>query len=137
MKQSGVRRFFYHAGSAFGVIGMLLLMGSFVVWLIGLETIVTFYENNRPLVFCALAGVVLIALGVFFSTVVGGGDLLATRPGTDTVQGASSTDRGAPAEEGVRCGKCEAVNDLDAKFCDQCGTTLAGGPGETAYRAAR
>ncbi len=137
MKQSGVRRIFYHAGSVFGVVGFLILAGTFAVWLIGLETIKTFYENNKPLVYFALAGVVLLSLGMFFSTLAAGRDHTATGPGADAVQAVPPADQRAPSEEGIRCDKCEAVNDPDAKFCDQCGTALAGRSGETAYRAAR
>jgi hypothetical protein len=119
MKLVGMRKVLYHAGSALGVIDKLPLLGCFVVWLIGLETITRFYENKKPLVLCAAAGVVLIGLGILLSALAGGKDLIATAPRTDTAQGASS-------EGGIPCDNCHATNDLGAKFCDQCGTALAG-----------
>jgi hypothetical protein len=137
MQQSGVRRVFYYAGSVFCVTGTLLLLGSIVGSAIGWGAIKDFYDNNKPLVFSALGGLVLLALGIYFSALGAGRDLVAIATPTGTTQGKPSPEDHASSEGAIRCDKCEAINDGDAKFCDQCGTSLTGGSSETAYRAAR
>lgn len=42
-----------------------------------------------------------------------------------TTMAAAQSGTTAPAtEQGVRCLKCNTVNEVDAKFCDQCGFSL-------------
>ena len=49
MKPSGMRKILSYLGSVLGIIGTLLLLGSLIVWQIGLETLTGFYEGNKPL----------------------------------------------------------------------------------------
>jgi len=49
---------------------------------------------------------------------------VATALGAGIKEGLSGVDLGS-AEPGVRCNKCNAVNDVDAKFCDSCGESVS------------
>jgi hypothetical protein len=113
-----MRQVIYCAGSVLGTIGFLLLVGSFLVWLIGLETLTTFYESNKLVVFSGLAGVGLLVLGIVFSSLAAARSPVAS-------SSRMATGPGAAPEGSLRCGKCQAINDLHAKYCDQCGGDLS------------
>jgi hypothetical protein len=115
VKNTVMRKVLYHAGNVFGAIGMILLVGCVAVLMIGLETITNFFVHNKPLVYCALAGLLLFGLGILLFA-LSGGNPAAAAPRAGAIPG------------GVACDKCRAANDPDAKFCDQCGTALAGRP---------
>jgi hypothetical protein len=115
MKQPTSRKFLEYIGRALGFIGILLIMGSVVVWQVGPEMLRNLYESIRPVVPFFLVGVGLLVLGILLSP--GLRQTNAAAPGTKPPESV------APAGA-VRCAKCAADNDGLAKFCDQCGASL-------------
>jgi hypothetical protein len=103
-------------GAMLGVIGMLLLIGSGVFWMVGPEAFWEFYEKAKPVLPYFLTGVGLVVLACFLSS---GQGLSAVASGT------GPAPRAEP-EGKVTCGKCAALNDGTAKFCNQCGAAVGG-----------
>ena len=119
MSQTEKRTILSYLGAVLGTIGGILLAGSVFVWKIGMDALTTFYENNTLVVCGALAGISLLVLGIFISSLA-----------TGTPSGGANSEMdpapGTAPEANTRCGKCEAINGLHAKFCDQCGVVLPG-----------
>ena len=91
-----------NVSNALGVIGTLLILGSAAVWFFGPEMLTWIYERTKPILPFLLAGFGLIVLSCML----------------------------APASKGdssphAACKKCNAMNDVRAKFCDQCGNAIA------------
>src|SRR5947208_6891365 len=104
-----MRKFLDYFGTFLGVIGMLLLIGSVVVWTVGLEMLSELYEKTRPVLPYFLTGLGLVVLACFLSPNLRKPD--GGPPGTQP-------DPGTAPEGKLRCGKCEALNDGHAKFCN-------------------
>jgi hypothetical protein len=109
MKASGVRKFFFYAGNVLAAIGTLLLFGSVFVWWVGPELFAELYEKSKPVLPFLLAGLGFLVLGILLASVM---------------QDSQSAARAGPGGTKRRCGKCEALNDGAARFCNQCGTAL-------------
>ena len=99
------RKALFYVGNVLGGIGTLLLIGSIAAWQLGPTILSDLYERARPLLPFLLVGLALLVLGI-----------LLTR-------GMATTPNAAPKEK-IRCDKCRALNDVDAKFCNQCGSTV-------------
>src|SRR5262249_48270046 len=97
-------------------VGMLLVIGSVVFWMVGPEILSEFYEKTRPVIPYFLTGLGLVVLACFLSP---GQKLTAAASGTGPAPGAAPEGK-------VRCGQCEALNDGHAKFCNQCGAAVGG-----------
>ena len=115
-----MRKIFEYLGNTLGVLGMVLVAGSIAAAVIGRETLSAFYDKNKPLVYCGLAGVGLVTIGILFSVLGGNRDPLSPGPQADAAAG-------AVPNPSTRCVKCEAINAAHAKFCDQCGRDLTSG----------
>ena len=101
------RKALFYVGNVLGFIGALLFIGSIVAWQVGPEILSSLYERARPLLPFLLVGLGLLVLGILLSSTTG----MATLPG-------------AAAREKIPCGKCGALNDVHAKFCNQCGSAV-------------
>jgi hypothetical protein len=100
--------------------GILLVIGSIVAFALGPEKVSELYARSKPILPYFLAGLGLTVLCIVVLNVLWpdlGKSLTATKAGMDTMPS------GGPVAE-IRCGKCSAVNDGLAKFCDQCGGAL-------------
>ena len=101
------RKALFYVGNVLGGIGTLLLIGSIAAWQLGPTILSDLYERARPLLPFLLVGLGLLVLGILLSSTTG----MATVPG-------------AAAKEKIPCGKCGALNDVHAKFCNQCGSAV-------------
>src|SRR5262245_21746670 len=97
-----LQKVLYYVGNILGVLGALLLVGSILAWMLGPELLTSLYERTKPVLPFFLTGVGLLVLGILLS---------------------HGREPGAPAGK-VRCGNCAAINDGNAKFCNQCGTAV-------------
>jgi hypothetical protein len=104
-----IRKVLYYGGNVLGGIGGLLLIGSVVAWMVGPEILSDLYERTKPLVPFLLAGVGLSVLGTLLVA-------LGHEPG--------ATGTRTAVDGKIRCGKCAALNDAHAKFCNQCGSPV-------------
>jgi hypothetical protein len=100
-----MRKALFYVGNVLGVIGTLLLIGSVAAWQLGPEMLSSLYERARPLLPFLLVGLGLVVLGILLT------------------KGIATVPDAAPREK-IRCGKCKALNDVHAKFCNQCGSAV-------------
>jgi hypothetical protein len=96
------------------IVGILLFVGSIVAFAAGLDKLAALYEEAKPILPFLLAGLGLIVFVSVLSSVLW-------------------PELWKPAGE-IRCGKCRALKDGRAKFCDQCGAALGGGQSPSGIR---
>jgi hypothetical protein len=112
MDSSTTRKVRDWIGEILGLSGFLLVVGSIVWFVVGPERIEAVYEYVMALKWALLA--FLIGLGLIVVACV-------LSPGLRQPGGTAPTKA---EQQGVRCPKCQALNDDQAKFCDQCGTAV-------------
>jgi hypothetical protein len=115
-----MRKFLDYLGTALGFVGVVLVIGSIVVWQVGPEMMSWLYERTKPVLPFFLAGVALIIVACVISP---------TMRGSNRETSASDALPSREPAGDVPCGKCEALNDSQAKFCDQCGAALGASRG--------
>jgi hypothetical protein len=117
MTATSTRKIRACSGCILGVIGFLLVMGSFVWLAAGPEPFKVAYEYvtgpNGWVLLCLLAGMCIFVAGLYL--------LRPDVPVTGPVSGPAPG--GAPQGKAL-CAKCRALNDERAKFCNQCGAAL-------------
>jgi hypothetical protein len=143
------RKAAYYVGNAVSVIGLLLFLSVFLTFAMHFGDFSNFEADARSSMFRAISGIVLVAVGQVIARVgrsgmAGSGVLLDPQKSRrdlepwnratggmvadtlDEIPQIKGLAGGAPAEPTVkvRCRKCGALNDEDAKFCKSCGQSL-------------
>lgn len=143
------RKLLYYAGIALSVIGILLFLSTFVSFLANFGNFNNFDAQVRSVGYRTFGGMVLIIVGGFLARaaalgLAGSGVILDPKRAREDVEPwsrmAGGIVRDALSETGlvedndehdtrqpavkVRCQKCNALNDEDSKFCNQCGSAL-------------
>ncbi|HVX16045.1 MAG TPA: zinc ribbon domain-containing protein [Pirellulales bacterium] len=146
---SSNRKRLYYAGLTLAAIGALLFLSTFVTAIANFGDFANFDADVRSTGYRAVGGMVLIFVGVVLAGVAvrglaGSGILLDPEKARQDIEPwsrmAGGVVRDALAETGlvreekehpvseppvkVRCQKCSALNDEDAKFCKQCGVAI-------------
>ncbi len=144
------RKSLYYWGMALTGIGLLMFLSTFVTFMANFGNFDHFESRARSEGFRSFGGMILMMIGGFMMNVAkmglaGSGILLdPEKARTDVepwsrLQGGviqdalSEVDVVKKLEDAwnhpkpqikVRCGKCQALNDEAAKFCNQCGATI-------------
>jgi hypothetical protein len=144
------RKALYYGGMALAGIGLLLFLSTFVTFMLNFGNFNDFEGQARSEGLRAIGGMVLVVIGACLMSVgakglAGSGVILDpekgrkdlepwSRLGGGVVQDALSEVDIVKKLEGrletpepqvrIRCGKCHALNDEAAKFCNQCGSAL-------------
>lgn len=139
MKTVSARKILEIVGILLGVIGALLMLGSGLTWTVGLDQLIRWYESILAMklyLIAFLIGLGLFVLGCVLAARGSGATVFPPSPApaptpeanwlekliSDWIPGVGSAP--APAEAKRPCGKCQAPNDGNAKFCNQCGSAM-------------
>ena len=131
-RHSGVRSFLR-------VVGPLTAMAGLVFAIVGFASFFSAFGSFGPprYFWCAFVGLPLMGVGIWMTVFGFMGAIVnylakGTKDGIKTVATAISAGlaegtgaRGAQEKTILRCHKCNAENDADAKFCTHCGAALS------------
>ncbi|MBW7939670.1 MAG: zinc ribbon domain-containing protein [Candidatus Omnitrophica bacterium] len=144
------RKFLYYLGLALIALGALLFFSTFLSAALHFGDFSHFEERTRSMAFRSFGGIFLLVAGVVINRIgalgfSGSGVVLDPQQAREDLKPYSSMvggmakdvmeesglvemiqPRPTPVAEQikVRCRACQALNDEDARFCDQCGKEL-------------
>jgi hypothetical protein len=110
-----VQKALYFLGNFLGVCGVLFLLGAGVWWAFS-DAIMAMYENPRKqwVLFSALAGLVLLMGGISLAAM--------TQSARSSQHNEPGSKSASPSQ--ITCKRCQAANDANARFCNQCAADI-------------
>jgi len=138
------RKTAYYVGGGIMVVGVLLFLSNFLFIAAGPGNMSVFDYNPMPgLIFRGLGGMVLMVVGNYVRAVgargaAGSGLILDPEQAREDLKPWAKTAGGLVKDAldevrtepdtttvvKIRCPKCKALNDEDARFCKQCGAAM-------------
>lgn len=144
------RKALYYTGMALSAIGFVMFLSTFVMLISSAGNFAHDFSRGPSQFMAAFVGIILIIIGKVMMHVgsqglagagivldpeqarrdvepwsrMGGGMLNDALSEVDTLQILNAPQDEPPAVIKIRCQHCRALNDEQAKFCDQCGSAV-------------